>query len=312
MGQTVVFAVGGGMLAALLFLSAAFGPPGALVTSNLTALPLFLVGLSLGGTACIFAGIVASVTVAAVLGSAVMAAFVAGFAVPIGLLVHRAVTVNPDADGVPQWSLPGSLLLWLIGYAVAGIVAAAVVATAGGNGLELLIAATLATHTALLADVTGGDGAEAVERLTRFLPAMAAVGWVLIMILNASLAQWAVRRFDLAVRPPIGLADVELPSWPLVVLGVLGVAAYLAEGQIGYVAMNLLPVAALAFFFAGLGVVHAVLRGRSSRPLLLIVFYTAMLWQGWIAVLVAGLGVIERWAGIRRRVAATGPDLEDK
>ncbi len=312
MGQTVAFAVGGGILTGMLFLSAAFGSPGALITTYLTPLPLFLVGLSLGSTACVTAGIVASLSVVVILGSEVMALFVAGVVIPIGVLVHRTVAVHPDENGVPQWSLPGNLLLWLIGYAVAGIVAAAVVAAVGGNGLQLVIAAMLTAHTALLADVTGGDGAVMVERLTRFLPAMAAAGWVLMTVLNAALAQWVVGRFDLAVRPPIAMADVELPAWPVVALAVLGITAYLAEGQVGYVAMNVLPVAAMAFFFAGLGVVHAVLRGRSSRPLLLIVFYTAMIWQGWIAVLVAGLGVIERWAGIRRRVAATGPDLEDK
>jgi len=71
-----------------------------------------------------------------------------------------------------------------------------------------------------------------------------------------------------------------------------------------------LPAMTLA---VGLGVVHAVLSGRASKPLLLIVFYTAVIWKGTIAVpLVAALGVIERWAGFRRRLAATGPDLEDE
>ena len=313
MGQTVVFAVGGGILAGMLFLSAAFGSPGALITTYLTPLPLFLVGLSLGAAACVLAGIVASLTVVFVLGSTEMAIFAAGVAVPIGLLIHRAVTVHPDQHGVPQWTPPGSLLLWMIGYAAAGIVAAAIVAAAGGDGLRLVIAAMLASHTVLLADLTGGDGAAMVERVTRFLPAMAASGWMLMTVLNAALAQWVVRRFDLAVRPPIALADIDLPAWPLAVLAALGAAAFLAEGQIGYAAQNLLPLVVLAFFFAGLGVVHAVLRGRASRPLLLIVFYTAVVWQGIVVVpAVAVLGVIERWAGIRRRVAATGPDVEEE
>ncbi len=313
MGQTVVFAVGGGILAGMLFLSAAFGSPGALITTYLTPLPLFLVGLSLGAMACVLSGIVASLSVAIVLGSTEMAIFAAGAAVPIALLVHRAVSVHPDRNGVPQWEQPGSLLLWMIGYAAVGIGAAVVVAAAGGSGLQLSSVAMWTTHTVRLADLTGGDGAAMVERVARFLPALAATGWVLMTVLNAALAQCVVQRFDLAVRPPIALADIELPAWPLAVFAVLAAAAYLADGQISYAALNLAPLVALAFFFAGLGVVHAVLRGWTSRPLLLIVFYTAVIWKGTFAVpAVAALGIIERWAGIRRRLAATGPDLEDE
>ncbi len=313
MGQTVVFAIGGGILAGMLFLSAAFGSPGALITTYLTPLPLFMVGLSLGATACALAGIVASLAVVVVLGSTEMAIFAAGVAIPMGLLIHRAVTMHADDSGVPQWAPPGSLLMWVIGYAAAGIIAAAVVAGARGNGLELAITAMLTTHTVLLADLTGGDGAAMVEQVARFLPAMAASGWVLMTVLNAALAQWIVRRFDLTVRPPIALADIELPAWPVMVLAGLAAAAFLTQGQIAYGALNLLPLVVLAYFFAGLGVVHAVLSGRASKPLLLIVFYTAVIWKGTIAVpLVAALGVIERWAGFRRRLAATGPDLEDE
>jgi len=312
MGQTVVFAVGGGILSAMLFLSAAFGSPGALITTYLSPLPLFLVGLSLGATGGVVAGIVGAVGIVLVLGPTEMAAFAAGGAIPIGLLVHQAVTVRPDDAGIPQWAPPGSLVLWLVGYAAAGILAAAIVTAATSNGLQLVIGATLTAHTALLADLTGGDGAAAVGQLTRFLPAMAAAGWILMTVINAALAQWLVNRFDLAVRPRIEIADIELPAWPLAVLAALFATAYLADGQTGYVALNLALASTLAFFFAGLGVVHAMLRGRPSRPLLLIVFYTAMLWQGWLALLVAGLGVIEQWAGIRRRAAATVLDVEEK
>ena len=242
-----------------------------------------------------------------------MAGFVAGAAVPFGLLVHRAVTVRSDGNGVPRWSAPGSLLLWLVGYAFAGILAAVIVAAAYGSELQLEIQAGLAAQTPFFADVNGGDGAAVVEPLSRFLPAMIAGTWIGFTVLNAAVAQWLVHRFELGVRPPIGMAEIELPGWPVAILAVLAAIAFLASGQVAFAAQNLALAIALAYFIGGLGVVHAVLRGRSSRPLLLIVFYTAIIWQVLVAVpVVAGLGVIERWAGIRRRVAATGPDLEDK
>lgn len=313
MGQTVIFAVGGGVLSAMLFLAAAFGSPGALMTTYLTPLPLFLVGLSLGAPACVVAGFVSSLGVLLVLGPSELAVFAAGGTVPIALLVHQAVTVRLDESGVPQWLPPGNLVLWLVGFAAAGVAAAAVVTAATGAGLRVEILAALSQHMAMLNALTGGDGAWLVETLTSYGPAIASGGWILLVVTNAALAQWLVHRFDLAVRPQIAIADIELPVWPLAVLVVLVVAAFSADGQIGYLATNLALVMAAAFFFAGLGVVHTVLRGRGSRPLLLIVFYAAIFWQGAIVLpAVAGLGLIEKWAGIRRRVATTALDVEDR
>lgn len=310
MGQTVVFAVLGGGLSAMLFLSAAFGSSGALITTNLAVLPLFVVGLSLGAAACGLAGIVGLLGVALILGPTEIAAFTAGGVVPVGLLIYQAVTMRPDDAGVSKWSRPGTLVLWLVAYAAAGILAAAIATGSTGDGLQLTVTAFLTANTSLIADLTGGDGVAMVESMALFLPAAIAGGWVLMMVLNAAFAQWLVHRFDLAVRPPIGIADIALPGWPVAILAVLVAASLLIDGQMGYVAQNLMIVSVLAFFFAGLGVVHAVLRGRNSRPLLLIVFYTVIIWQSWIALLVAGLGVIEQWVGIRRRSAATTPYLE--
>ncbi len=313
MGQTVVFAIGGGILAGMLFLSAAFGSPGALITTLLTPLPLFVVGLSLGAAACILAGIIGALVVGLIVGPVEMAGFAAGAAVPFGLMVYQAVTLRQDGNGVPRWTAPGSLLLWVVGYAAASIAAAAVVSAAYGSALQTEVHAGLAQQTPLFADLSGGDGAAVVEPLSRFFPAMMAGTWIVATVLNAALAQWLVHRFELGVRPPIGMADIELPGWPVAILAGLAALAFLASGQIAYAAQNVALALALAFFIAGLGVVHGVLRGRASRPLLLIVFYTAVVWQGIVVVpAVAALGIIERWAGIRRRMAATGPDLEDE
>ena len=109
--------------------------------------------------------------------------------------------------------------------------------------------AFLAAQLSFLDNVSGGQGAALVEPLGLYFPALLAGGWVLFMLLNGGFAQWLVHRFDLEVRPSIGLADIELPGWPVAVLAALVVTSYLAEGQIGYVALNLTAAYALAFFF---------------------------------------------------------------
>ena len=82
------------------------------------------------------------------------------------------------------------------------------------------------------------------------------------------------------------------------------------DGQLAYLALNVVIVLLVPFFFAGLAVVHAFASGRQARTLLLVVFYFFLLVSGWPIALVIGLGVIEQWAGLRRRFARTGPDQE--
>ena len=79
---------------------------------------------------------------------------------------------------------------------------------------------------------------------------------------------------------------------------------------LAYLALNAAIVLLVPFFFAGLAVVHAFAGGRQARTLLLMVFYFFLLVSGWPIAMVVGLGVIEQWAGLRRRFSRTGPDQE--
>ena len=90
---------------------------------------------------------------------------------------------------------------------------------------------------------------------------------------------------------------------------VTGAVADIAD-QTNLLALNAAIVLLVPFFFAGLAVVHAFAGGRQARTLLLMVFYFFLLVSGWPIAMVVGLGVIEQWAGLRRRFSRTGPDQE--
>ncbi len=308
MGRIILFAVGGGAVSALCVLSAAFGSPGAIVVTYLTPLPLFVVGLSLGATGALVAAASGLFAVAVLGGATAVIGYAAGCALPVVLVTRQALLTRSGAAGAAEWYPSGRLLLWLVGYGVVGILAAAVTAAGVDGGLRGAIESVLAAEQPLLAVIAGPEADRLTWLLAWLAPGIVAGSWVVMTALNAVLAQWVVMRLHRNLRPAWAMADIDLPEWTVTALAAAAATAYLVPGTVGYLAFNASMVVGLAFFFVGLGVIHAVLRGRRARPLLLAVFYVVLLVQGWMVVLVAGLGVIEQWANFRRRFAAAGPD----
>jgi hypothetical protein len=62
----------------------------------------------------------------------------------------------------------------------------------------------------------------------------------------------------------------------------------------------------IAYVFAGLAVLHAVLRRHAGRIFILVPAYATLL-LGWPVLLVAACGMIDQWFGLRQRFAAAVP-----
>jgi uncharacterized protein YybS (DUF2232 family) len=101
---------------------------------------------------------------------------------------------------------------------------------------------------------------------------------------------------------------VDLPGWTPLVLALTLAGAVLLDGQARYLAINLSIVLVVPFLFAGLAVVHAFAAGRSSRATILVVFYILVTVVAWLVLAVIGLGIIDQWAGLRRRFGAGSSD----
>jgi hypothetical protein len=73
-------------------------------------------------------------------------------------------------------------------------------------------------------------------------------------------------------------------------------------------AHNLVLILAAPYFFLGLAVVHSLARLAPSKVFVLTTFYVALgVFFAFAGAAVVGLGVIEQWAGVRRRFVGAGP-----
>jgi hypothetical protein len=304
-------AIASGLVAALLYLSVLTGSLGALILVYLVQLPLFAAGLSLGVKAALIAGGTATLVTGLTSGTLSGLLFFAAEALPAMLLVYQALRWRENESGAVAWCPPDRLVLWLTGIGIVALIAAALWLSGTPEGFRGTVRGFLSGQIDDLLGAASGTGgaatqksrAELIDTLSAFFPAMAAGSWLVMSAINGILAQGALARFDLALRPAPDIAELALPRWPALLLSLALLAAFVGAGDLAYLAGNLVPVLAIPYFFAGLAVLHAVARRYAGRVFILIPAYLTLL-LGWPVLLVAACGMIDQFLGLRQRFAA--------
>ena len=317
MPTPLIIGAGSGLVSAALFASAATATTLAGVLFYLVPLPLCLAGLGWGGMAALFSALTGTVIIAASLGPATAAIFALSVAAPTALLVHLALLSRPVAAAQGQvvsaleWYPPGRLVAWAA--LMAGILAGILVLILGydQDSYRESIRQIL-SHSAL--KELDRDGTllteENVARLSnvlaRALPAAFAIIWLTITLFNLWMAGLIVDASGRARRPWPDLHALELPN-ALVLIFAGALAASFLPGLPGLLATGLAGALLFAYVLQGLAVIHVYSRGVPLRGLLLATIYLGILLLGWVAMVVAIVGLAEPLLGLRQRANRGGP-----
>jgi hypothetical protein len=308
MSRNVFLAGGAGAVAALFWLGLGSTMPGALI---LVQIPLFAMGLAWGMVPTVIAGgtaLAIVLTATSITGTGLFALIAI---VPVLLLLYFTLQSRPGPDGGVEWYPTGFVMAWLSALALGYLLAAGLYLSDPDGGLEGAASNFLqARLTAILVEFPADKIEAVVSVVTQFFPATALGIWQVTVIIAGLLAQGLVSRFGRNLRSFTPFSAFMLPQW----LGYLLVACVigsLARGQIGYLGQNGAILVAIPFFFLGLSVIHAVSRGRRGREFGLPVLYLLMMLLGWPTLIVAGLGFVEQWFGLRGRYATQPKDQEE-
>ncbi|MAF96802.1 MAG: hypothetical protein CMM60_13775 [Rhodospirillaceae bacterium] len=313
MPKETLIAIGAGVLSAILATAFLSRVPGALVFVYLASLPLFVAGLALGPRAGMVSSAVGFMAVGLVGGGLSAGLFGLMQALPAWMIVRqmllqRPAGVGPGPGSGPgaaiEWYPLGDMLCWLTMLAAAMLVLMAVAAAAGENGLSALVALNLNQILQSIAPEMDPESLEiTVGIMAPLFPGAAGVSWLLMIIVNVSLAQGLLVKLGHNLRPSPSYGNLQLPqwmSWPLVGSAAL---ALLGTGEMEYTGRNLAMILAVPYFFLGLTVVHAWAHRVSFTGTALVFFYLMLVIWGWAVLMVAGIGVIEQWTGLSRRMA---------
>lgn len=293
-----------GAVAGLMYVGVMLGTPGALILVYLTQLPLFVAGLWLGTGPAIAAGVTGSLVLLAasdLLGAALFAVL---NAVPVALLVRQALRARRRGDGALAWYPPGLLAAWLAGMSLIGI-AAAVLMMGGPEPLQVSLRGVLAQVLDRVYGRQLPNRDQVAATLATIIPGIVAASWMVTAVVNGALAQGVLARFGANWRPSPNLAALGLPIWLPIVLGVATAATFLG-GAARFIGVNVIIALSVPFCLAGLAVLHAAVRRLSHPVMALFFFYTTAVLFGWPFLVVAVLGLLESWLGLRHRLAPQG------
>lgn len=308
MPRYVPFALAAGLSSAVLHLSTEWSLLGALLFALAAPLPLFAVGLGYGLASAVVAAIAATAAVAFAAGWTRAGLYAVTDAVLVIGMVRFSLLNRPTADGRTEWYPPGHLLAGLTLYGVVAFVGLALTLGSGDQGLEAGVSALLEGFRQALADA--GQENPATERilaiLKRVIPSLAVGWWIIIMTVNAALAQKILVRIGHALRPSPDLTATLPPAWLLAMAVAAAVVALVGSGWPGFVATNVALILSVPYLLTGLAVIHAISSRWNGRVAILIAVYLLLLLFGWPLIVVAGLGMVEHWVGLRHRFA--GPD----
>lgn len=308
------------LVSAGLYLATQLGSFGSLLLAVMTPLPLFLIGLSMGGRIASIAGVTAAMIVILAVNTLAGVMFIVTHALPVVLISWKA-TVSRPADHDPsgstrEWYPAGMLAAWLTVVPLATLVFAFVYGAANGDTLQAMVARHMEPLLQMIqaAPSDSFPGLETPppeqlalieELIVLFVPMGVALFAMVTTLFNAIVAQGMLSRLGRNLRPAPRMAEIELPLWLVASLAACLAINFLLDGNLGFLAITAAGILAFPVFLSGLGVAHAVAERTKSPFAILFMTYVLLVIAGWIMFMVmATVGLIDHFAGLKARLRA--------
>lgn len=324
MPNYLLIGIAGGLASAVLFMSATMGgPAGRVFLYFLAPLPSFLVGLGWGPIAALVAALAASGAIGFVLGGIWPAfVFLISQGLPIAVLCHLALlnrsftAPSPDEDQATapaEWYPAGRLLA--AAAVIAGSLSVLSLFMLGNDLNEVrgilreMIEKVFAQDLAALRNKALTP--EEIDTLTQLglylLPAATATSWLAGFSLNLWLAGRITNASGRLVRPWPDLAAMTFPPGVLVGLAI-AIAFTFLPGYPGLISSGFAGALLFAYMLMGLAIIHHVTRGKPQRPIILWgVYFLLLIFNSWMAAIIALLAIAEPISPLRRWRVTSGP-----
>lgn len=321
MNSPILIGIGAGLVSAVLFASTVTGSLLAIALFYVTALPGFLAGLGWGTHAAAIAGLTGAGLTTAIFGPLAGFGYFITLGLPIAILCYLALLARPAQEGNTGVQGSSGAMEW---YPPGRIIAVTALMAGGIAALSVpLLGTDIETYRANLNDIldktlfrqlpgAGPEGLDKekmepiVEMLIRALPAASAIVWFTVMLLN----MWAAGRIAIvsgrAIRP---WPDVTMMNYPPhFALGfVASLLGTFAPGILSVIATGFAGAFLIAYVLLGLIVLHVLARKSPFRFILLGALYIGIFLFGWVALVVAFIGIGEPMFRFRERALGAGP-----
>lgn len=321
MNSPYLIGFGAGLVSAVLFASTMTGSALAIALFYITALPGFLAGLGWGTSAAIIAAATAAALTGVLLTPLAGLGYFLTLGLPIAVLCNLALLARPSheaAGGSAQganameWYPPGRIVAWIA--LMAGSVAALSVPLFGLDvetyraNLQQILDKTFFNQLpgGLPPGMTKEQMGPVIELLIRALPAASAIVWLAVMILNMWSAAKIVAASGRLIRPWPDLTMMSYPR-PLALGFVASLLGTFTPGVFGIIATGFAGAFLVAYVLLGLVILHVMARQSPFRHIILGTLYLGIFLFGWVALVVAMIGIGDPMFKFRERALNRNP-----
>jgi hypothetical protein len=321
MNSPILIGIGAGLVSAVLFFSTMTGSVLAVALFYVTALPGFLAGLGWGTRAAAIAGLTGASLTSVLISPMGGIGYFVTIGLPIVVLCHlgllaRSATETEGAQQTPpdamEWYPPGRIVA--VTALMAGSIAALSVPLLGTDLETYRANIQEVLNNTFFNQLPGGlpEGLDKekmqpiIELMIRALPAASAIVWFTVMLLN----MWSAGRIATvsgrSIRPWPDISMMNYP--PSFALGfVASLLGTFAPGILSVIATGFAGSFLAAYVLLGLIVLHVMARKSPFKLILLGTLYLGILMFGWVALVVAFIGIGEPMFKFRARAMGAGP-----
>ena len=289
---TVIAGITGGAMFGLIWHG---GDLPSMISLYCSAIPLFLVGLSIGSLAVFASAIFGWATVAYLFGSYASMLFLFADSIPAFLLVFFLLRGNLDPKGGRIWYPLGWALSWLalagglialwFGYNIVGLEA---ITTGSTETIKQAVVPLLEKSIATV--IVGNPELQMslVVALTPVFMTFVVLLWFTRTLIVAFIAQYILSAMKKALRPSPDYLNIRIQHWLGVLILLSLIVGVSFGGSVLYLALNFAGALALPYFVRAICWGHKKAASFRYSALALIVFYASLFWISYISFKVLG------------------------
>ena len=285
----------GGMISAILFASIPTGNILSTIAMYLSPLPLIYLGITIGLYPMIIAVLTSAIALS-IKSLPISLSFIFIDALPSILLSYLFLLKTRDNK---KWFEIGHILTWLsLLISVFVILFFFNINLFLSSDTNLNIIETLQSYTDSMLVKFNEQNRPAVkavfDNILPILPFSIAISMMARIIISALVANWLAKKQSKAIRNDIKYINLEIPSWNLILVAIVGLISLIGNINISYLSRNLGFIMLIPLFFMGLNVIHQNVEKTKSPKLILTIFYIILTFSGYLTILfLSGLGIID-------------------
>jgi len=302
MQKEFLVSVAGGLLSAIMTSAILLNSGVGIILGYFGLLPIILVGFSSGLRYLTIASCFCIVSLMLFSNQAQVTLYFFSMVIPSALICYLVLNRKYKNNKSSGWREIGEVLSAMTLLAIIYLLAGAVFLTDGSYDLESQIKGMLNKIFSERMQIASAlDRKLLISTVIPYFPALIASSWLIMILINAVIAQSILIKIDKNIRPRVKYSLLLAPQWVYWVFTFFGVIALFGSGEIKFITQNACLISAIPFFLLGLTVFNHLARRTRAPRAVLFIFYIFLSISSWAIAICTIIGFFEEWLKLREK-----------